>query len=96
MKDARIEVNTQCSNLGIPADLIVQNSEKLEFKGKKYVYEIRYINSIRYSKQLSGCIDAFVCSQKWSDYKIECNKQRSFMREFFLGYSKCNLTEPDC
>lgn len=89
-------VNAKCSDLGIPDSIRAKKQEKIIFEGQEYLPLFRYTNSISYSKKLAGCISAFECSQKQSDRLHECDRQRSFLREFFLGRDHCRIPEIDC
>jgi len=93
---ARSLVNESCSNLGIPNEIIVGKGERITAKGIAYILEDRYLYSLSYSAKLSECITAYTCSQKWSDYQNECNKQRSLFWEAIWGKSSCNAVKPTC
>lgn len=93
---ARSLVNAKCSDLGIPDTIRARKEEVILFEGKNYVPLARYTHSISYSKKLAGCITAFECSQKQSDRLHECDKQRSFVKEFVFGKSHCRLPEVEC
>lgn len=92
----REEVNSSCYDLTPPPKSIGNKSDLIQYKGLSYILTERYAWSQSHIITLSGCIQALSCSQKWSDYRNECNKQRSFVREFILGRSKCDLPEPNC
>jgi hypothetical protein len=93
---ARQSVNNHCSNLLAPPKSIADKEDLINFKGLSYVLTERYIWSQSHIITLSDCVSALVCSQKWSDYAIECNKQRSFLRELILGRSSCDVIKPEC
>lgn len=93
---ARNTVNNQCNNLIAPPKSIGDKDDLIAYKGMSYILTERYVWSQSHIITLSGCVKALACSQEWSDYKHGCDAQRSLVREFVLGRSKCDLVEPSC